>query len=204
MLIIGDDLLIVLNATAMTQAMDKNSNSQKTQEVKNRIKNSNENFVMVDPKENSDEYVNFHFIGMFEGKEVVYDAVMYTLRLHHNSELYEIAEHKAAKRFPEFKQIKYEEDENGDLKLLDDNEEEIGLFMAETIMELEEEGEVKVKEHIDVDVHLDFGIGLDIGLNVESITSDTVTSFIDKYNDDSVQLDDTLYSFETEDDFEFQ
>jgi len=203
-LIVEDDLLIVYNATTMTQSMDKNSSSQQVQEVKNEIKKMNVNFVMVDPKDNSDEYVNFQFIGIYEGKEVVYDAVMYTLRLHHNSELYEIAEHKAAKRFSEFKQIKYEEDENGDLKLLDDNEEEIGLFMAETIMELEEEGEVKVKEHVDVDVHLDFGIGLDVGLNIDSITSDTITSFVDKYNDDSLQLDDTLYSFESEDDFEFQ
>jgi len=188
----------------MTQTLDKNSSSQKIQEVKSKIEKSSTNFAMVDPKDNSDEYVNFHFIGVYEGKEVVYDAVMYTLRLHHNSELYEIAEHKAAKRFPEFKQIKYEEDENGDLKLLDDNEEEIGLFMAETIMELEEEGAVKVKEHVDVDIHLDFGIGLDIGLNVDSLTSEVITSFVNNYNDDSLKLDNTLYCFESEDDFEFQ
>ena len=132
----------------MTETVDQNS--QKLQEIKNSIEKLKSNFIFLNPEENSDEYVNFNFIGMYEGKEVVYDAVMYTLRLHHNSELYEMAEHSAAKRFPEFKQIKYEEDENGDLKLLDDNEEEIGLFMAETIMELEEEGEVKVQEHVDV------------------------------------------------------
>ena len=188
----------------MTETVNQNQNSQKIQEIKNNIKKLKSNFVFVNPEDNSDEYVNFNFIGMYEGKEVVYDAVMYTLRLHHNSELYEMAEHSAAKRFPEFKQIKYEEDENGDLKLLDDNEEEIGLFMAETIMELEEEGAVKVKEHVEVDVHLDFGVGLDIGLNVDSISPEVITSFVNSYNDDSLQLDDTMYSFETEDDFEFQ
>lgn len=179
--------------------MSKNDEILSLEGVKSKVLKSANNFLMIDPKDNSDEYVNFYFVGMYEGKEVVYDAVMYTLRLHHNSELYEIAEHKAAKRFPKFKKINYEEDENGDLKLLDDNEEEIGLFMAETIMELEEEGEVKVKEHADVDVHLDFGIGLDIGLNIDEITTSDITSFIQKYNEDTLELDETLYSFESED-----
>ena len=172
---------------------------KKMEDIKSEINKSSKNFMMINSEDNSDEYVNFYFMGMYEGKEVVYDAVMYTLRLHHNSELYEIAEHKAAQRFPEFKKIKYEEDENGDLKLLDDNEEEIGLFMAETIMELEEEGEVKVKEHVTVDGLLDAAVGLDIGLNVDLITDDVITSFVDNYNEDALSLDETLYSFETED-----
>lgn len=179
--------------------MNQMKNLEKIQQIKIEISKSSSNFKLINPKDNSDEYVNFYFLGMHEGKEVVYDAVMYTLRLHHNSELYEIAEHRAAKRFPEFKKISYEEDENGDLRLLDDNEEEIGLFMAETIMELEEEGEVKVKEHVDMDAHLDFGVGLDIGLNVDEITSEVISSFVVKFNEDDLQLDETLYSFESED-----
>ena len=178
----------------MDQVMNKELNTHKIQEIKDKIIKSNRNFMMINPEDSSDEYVNFHFIGIYEGKEVVYDAVMYTLRLHHNNELYEIAEHRAAKCFPEFKKIKYEEDENGDLKLLDDNEEEIGLFMAETIMELEEEGQVKVKEYVDLDIHLDFGIGLDIGLNVDEITEEVISSFVKKYNEDTLVLDQTLYS----------
>jgi len=183
----------------MNQMKNNDVNVGKIQQIKSEISKSNGNFKLINPKDNSDEYVNFYFVGMHEGKEVVYDAVMYTLRLHHNSELYEIAEHRAAKRFPEFKKISYEEDENGDLRLLDDNEEEIGLFMAETIMELEEEGEVKVKEHVDMDANLDFGIGLDIGLNVDEITFEVISSFVVKFNEDDLQLDETLYSFESED-----
>jgi hypothetical protein len=169
------------------------------EDIKSEINKSSKNFMIINSDDNSDEYVNFYFIGMYEGKEALYDAVMYTLRLHHNSELYEIAEHKAAKRFPEFKKIKYEEDENGDLRLLDDNEEEIGLFMAETIMELEEEGEVKVKEHVTVDGLLDSAVGLDIGLNVDTISDEVIDSFVDEYNEDTLSLDETMYSFETED-----
>jgi len=179
--------------------MEKSLNSEKIKEIKREISESPDHFTMVNSEDNSDEYVNFCFLGMYEGKEVVYDAVMYTLRLHHNSELYEIAEHKAAKRFPEFKKIQYEEDENGDLKILDDYEEEVGLFMAETIMDLEEEGAVKVKEHVDVDVHLDYGIGLDVGLNLDAITSKDIAEFVNKYNEDTLKLDETLYSFESED-----
>jgi hypothetical protein len=60
------------------------------------------------------------------------------------------AEHRAAKHFPEYKKINYEEDENGNLAALDPLEEEIGLYMAEVIMTLEEEESVKVKEHVDL------------------------------------------------------
>ncbi len=182
----------------MGSTINKNHDIQQ-EEIKSEIEKSSNNFLIIDDEDNSDEYVNFYFVGMYKGREVVYDAVMYTLRLHHNSELYEIAEHKAAKRFSDFKKIKYEEDENGDLKLLDDNEEEIGLYMAETIMDLEEEGEVKVKEHVDIDDHLDLGVGLDIGLNIEIITEKEITDFVEKYNEGTLELDETLYSFQTED-----
>src|SRR5690554_7361969 len=75
---------------------------------------------------------------MHEGREVIYDAALYTLRLHHSSEVYELAEHRAAKKFPNFKGIHYEEDENGNLKPLSADEEEIGLYITEMIMELED------------------------------------------------------------------
>ncbi|MEO1054661.1 MAG: hypothetical protein AAFX87_28780 [Bacteroidota bacterium] len=168
------------------------------EEYKAKIKSGNGLYVLNEHEENSDEYTNFYFIGVYEGREVIYDAVIYTLRLQHESELYEIAEHKAANKFPEFRRIKYEEDENGDLELLDDLEEEIGLFMAEIIMGLEEEGDVKVKEHVEVDPHVDFGVGLDAGLNVEKISHEVIEKFIRDYNDDNLELDDTLYSFETQ------
>lgn len=168
-------------------------------EYKERIKKTKSNFLLVESEDNSDEYCNFYFIGMYEGREVVYDAVMYTLRLHHLSEVYEIAEHKAARHFPEFKKIKYREDENGDLVALDDLEEEIGLFIAEAIMEIEEEEEVKVKEHVELDPNIDFGIGLDIGLNKEVIDSTVISKFIKEFNEDTLELDDTLYSFQTQD-----
>ncbi len=172
----------------------------KIKALKDQMAASRLPYIVIDSEENNDEFLNFYFIGSHEGQEVIYDAAMYTLRLQHESELYEIAEHEAAKRFSSFKKIQYEEDENGDMKALDIEEEEIGLFMAEIILELEEEEAVKVKEHVEMDTNLDFGIGLDIGLNVTSITDDVVTKFIADFNQDKLSLDDTLYSFQMEQD----
>lgn len=167
-------------------------------DYKKKIKLTGNSFLVEGADENNEEYIHFYFIGKYETKEVIYDSVMYTLRLHHESELFEIAEHKAAKHFPEYKKITYNEDENGNLKPLDDLEEEIGLYMAEIIMELQEEGEVKVKEHVDVDAHLDFGIGLNIGLNVEKVTTKVIEKFMRDFNESRLVLDDTLFSFETQ------
>lgn len=175
-------------------AANKGFDPQVIQELRDKMNKRNQNYLIVDSEDNSDEYVNFRFIGMYEGKEVIYDAIICTLRLHHNSELYEIAEHKAARHFPEFKQIRYEEDENGDLAALDDLEEEIGLYMAEVMQELEDE--VKVKEYVDIDPHIDFGIGLDAALNVEKITKEVIKKFVRDYNEENLHLDDSSYTFQ--------
>lgn len=157
-------------------------------------------YLFDEEDERSGEYAHFYFIGKSEGRDVIYDAVIYTLRLHHESELYEIAEHRAARHFPQYKKIAYEEDENGNLEALDPLEEEIGLFMAEVIMELEEEEAVKVKEHVNLDDHAEFGVSLDVGLHREEIDSQVIEKFIRDFNEDTLRLDDTLYSFQTQDD----
>jgi hypothetical protein len=168
--------------------------------LKAELKKSGKSFKVIPDDENSDEFVNFYFVGKHEGREVVYDAALYTLRLHHASEVYELAEHEAAKKFPNFKGINYEEDENGNMKPLSSEEEEIGWFITEIIMDLEEEEAVKVQEFVDIDTNHDFGIGLDAALNVEEINEKVVAKFIQEFNDDTLVLDDTLYSFQTEED----
>ena len=169
-------------------------------DYKARIKSGGKSFSFVTSDENNnEEYSHFYFIGKYEGQDVVYDTVLYTLRLDHHSELYEMAEHRAANHFPQYKKITYKEDENGNLQPLDELEEEIGLYMAEVIMELEEEDQVKVREHVEIDPHVEFGIGLDAGLNVEKITSKVIGKFIKDFNEDTLSLDKTLYSFQLED-----
>jgi len=179
--------------------VNKGYNPEVIEEYKARIRATGKVYLPDEEDENSEEYNHFYFIGKYEGKEVIYDAVLYTLRLQHESELYEIAEHRAAKHFPEFKKITYEEDENGNLENLDSLEEEIGLYMAEVIMELEEEETVKVQEHVDLDALVEFGVSLDVGLHVEEITPKIIERFIKDFNEDNLKLDSTLYSFQTQD-----
>ena len=169
------------------------------EEYKARMKAKGMSYVLDEEDETTDEYAHFYFIGKFEGKETIYDAVIYTLRLQHESELFEIAEHRAAQHFPQYKKITYDEDENGNLETLDPLEEEIGLFMAEVIVELEEEDSVKVKEHVDADENTDFGVALDVGLHVEAVIPKIIEKFIRDFNEDTLKLDDTLFSFQTQD-----
>jgi len=168
------------------------------QEYQARMQAEGRPYLYDDEDESGEEYAHFYFVGKFEGRDVIYDTVIYTLRLQHESELYEIAEHRAAKHFPEYKKITYDEDENGNLENLDPLEEEIGLFMAEVIMELEEDEAVKVKEHVDVDANVEFGISLDVGLHVEKITPKVIEKFIREYNEDTLKLDETMYTFQTQ------
>lgn len=181
----------------MSLSVNKGFNPEVVLDYQKRMAAIGRTFLVEESDENSDEYFHFYFVGKYNGKDVVYDAVMYTLRLQHESEMFEIAEHRAAKHFPNYRKITYEEDENGNLSALDDEEEEIGLFMAEVIMELEEDESVKVKEHVDVDTNVDFGVALDIGLHVENITPVTIENFINQFTSDTLKLDETLYSFQT-------
>lgn len=183
----------------MDAAKNKGYDPETIASYRKRMLSSGRNYVLDTDDDQSDEYMHFYFIGLYEGREVIYDTVIYTLRLQHESELFEVAEHRAAQHFPAYKKIAYDEDDDGNLKALDPLEEEIGLFMAEVIMELEEEGAIKVREHVDQDIHVEFGISLDVGLNVEQVTPEVIVKFIRDFNDDSLSLDPTLYSFQTQD-----
>lgn len=178
---------------------NKGFDPQTIQEYKDKMQALGTTYLENEEDEHNDEYTHFYFIGLYEGREVIYDTVMYTLRMQHESELFEIAEHRAARHFPEYRKITYEEDENGNLAALDPLEEEIGLYIAEVIMELEEEEAVKVREHVDLDVNTDFGVALDVGLHREKITAFEIEKFIRDFNEDNLQLDESLYSFQTED-----
>lgn len=180
--------------------MSKN-NGFDPEEIKNlkaEMAEAGQSYVMIDSEDNSEDFMNFYFIGKYEGKEVIYDAALYTLKLQHSSEIYDLAEHKVAQKFPNYKSIVYEEDENGDIEPLDDQEEEIGLYMTEVMDELEEEEAVKVKEHVDLDPNIDYGIGLDAGMHVDKITPEVIEKFIKDFNNDDLKLDPTHYCFQFE------
>lgn len=172
---------------------------QEIEELRKEMASSGKSYVVIESEDNSDDFMNFYFVGVYEGKEVIYDAAIYTLKLQHSSEIYDLAEHKVAQKYPNYRSIVYEEDENGDIAPLNDKEEEIGLYMTEIMDELEEEEAVKVQEHVDVDPNIDYGIGLDVGLNVDKITPKVIEKFIKDYNEETLKLDPTHYSFQFDD-----
>ncbi|MEX1241846.1 MAG: hypothetical protein WEB30_19140 [Cyclobacteriaceae bacterium] len=178
---------------------NKGFDTKTIQDYKNKMNALGTTYIEDEEDERNDEYSHFYFIGLYEGKEVIYDTVMYALRLQHESELFEIAERRAVQHFPEYRKISYEEDENGNLEALDPLQEEIGLFIAEVIMELEEDEAVKVREHVDLDVNTDLGVALDVGLHREKITTLEIEQFIRNFNEDTLELDEGMYSFQTQD-----
>lgn len=148
-----------------------------------------------DEPDNVEEFVHVQFVGEYKGQEVIYDAVLYTLRLHYSSVVFEAAEKKAVKAFPKYvpmdqRSAKYKPNEALD--------EEVDVFIAEVIDEMEENEEIKLSEHIEIDEDFEYGIGIDVCLNVDEITEEVVTKFVDDFLTGSIRLDPTLYSFKTD------
>jgi hypothetical protein len=170
--------------------------------LKEECLEANQPYIVNEDEAQGEEFAHIYFVGKHEGREVIYDTVIYTLRLHHSSILYELAEDKAAEKFPHYVRWEPEENENGELVPPDDVDDEIELFKAETIAELEDSETVKVKEHVELDTDFEYGISLDVCLNVEEITDEVIEQFVIDFNNGSLQLDDTLYSFANDEDYE--
>jgi hypothetical protein len=154
----------------------------------------NDLFYMDDEDEPTEECVHFYFLAIQNSEEVLCDCVLYTLRLHHESEMHEAAEARASEKFEEY--IKSKDSESA-IK-----EEEIGMMMAEILVELEEEEAIKVQEHIEMDLENAVGLGLDVGLNVPVISNEVIAKFISEFRAGAVKLDEALYSFQLSTDFE--
>ncbi len=166
--------------------------------VKKMCHELGQSYLINDNEPQGEEYAHFIFVGIYEGKEVVFDSVLYTLRLHHMSVLYEMAEDKACERYPEYNRINLEDDDNINDHISEQKLEEIELYKAEIMDELEEDEEVKVQEYVNLDPDFDYGIALEACLNVEEITPQTITRFVKGFTSQTLQLDTTLYSFKHE------
>lgn len=160
-------------------------------------------FVHVEDDEidvlDSGECVHVQFTGKDKGEDVIYDAVIYTLRLHHSSMVYEMAVEQIKKSYPGYVPP---EDRSDTYKIDPKEEEEVEMALTELIEELEETEAVKVQEHIETDLDFDYGIGLDVCLNIEEITDEVVERFIQNFTTNSLSLDNTLYSFTSDGDSE--
>ncbi|MBC7892635.1 MAG: hypothetical protein H7Y12_10505 [Sphingobacteriaceae bacterium] len=146
-----------------------------------------------------DEFAHIQFVGNHQGQEVIFDTVIYTLRLHHSSLMYEEAERRAAKSFPLYVPIDMRDET---YRANEDLDEEVELFITELIEEIEESEDVKVQEHLELDTTADYGIDLDVCLYVEAVTDEVIETFIKNFNAGTQRLDPTLYSFKSIDDEE--
>lgn len=168
------------------------------QSLKAKYTEEGSNFIYVEDEDddfevlNSGECVHIQFVGKYREAEVIYDAIIYTLRLHHSSLVYEMAMEKVKQSFPNY--VPVEERKPG-YRIDPELEEEIELFLTELIEEIEETEAVKVQEHIEVDPDFEYGISLDVCLNVEEITEEIIEDFIAKFTSNTLKLDKTMYSF---------
>lgn len=181
--------------------MPSGSNQSKMEGIKDKVliarirqKLGDDLFYIDDDDEPTDECVHFYFLSMQEGQEVVCDCVLYTLRLHHESEMHEEAEARAAEKFEQYMKSKDADAAS--------QEEEMGMLMAEILLELEEEEAVKVQEHLELDLDNPVGLGMDVGLNVPAISNEVISRFISEYKTGSLKLDTALYTFQISTDFE--
>ncbi|KAB7728090.1 hypothetical protein F5984_20280 [Rudanella paleaurantiibacter] len=143
----------------------------------------------------SGECEHIQFVGTYKGQDVIYDALVYTLRLHHSSMVYEMAVEQLKTSFPSYVPP---EERKANYKISPEDEEEAETALTELIEELEETEAVKVQEHVELDLESDYGIALDVCLNVEEINEEVIEEFIQNFNGGTLKLDTTLYSF-TED-----
>lgn len=172
-------------------------------QLKAECKEENQSFVYVEDEfemdDANDEHAHVQFVGVHNGAEVIYDALIYTLRLHHMALVYDQALEKVQKHIPGY----LPPDERPlEAEMDPETEEEAELLLSEFIEEMEENEEVKVKEHIEVDTEFDFGIGLEVGLNREQIGDREISEFIARFNNGTLELDQQVYSFHTDEEDE--
>lgn len=149
------------------------------------------------------QFAQVMFIGKdAAGKEVIYDAMICTLRLHHGSMVFEQAVEEVKKMFPGYK---LPEERQPGYKFDASKEQEVEETLADIIAEAEESESVKVREEVTVADEVDpdeIGIELDAYLNVEEINDNVISHFIEQFNSNSLKLDPTMYSFMSEDEEE--
>jgi hypothetical protein len=153
-------------------------------------------FVLVEDEldlEDTGEYAQFQFVGRKNEEEVIYDVAMYSLRMQHSSKLLEEAEKMVKKKFKDFVPLelrneRYKANEDAD------------LLVQEYVEELEDDESITVAESLDEDLSFEYGIGLEVVLNVEEVTDQVITKFINEFNGGTLELDTTQRSFKHQDD----
>lgn len=167
--------------------------------LREECRETGHSFIYVEDEDldvlESGECAHIQFVGKDFGQDVIYDGLIYTLRLHHSSTVYETAIEQIKKSHPEY--VPPEERQPG-YQIDQQKDEEIEELLTEIIEELEETEAVKVQEHVELEHDFEYGIGIDVCLNVEDINDEVIEKFIADFNAGALKLDTTLYSFTSE------
>lgn len=158
--------------------------------LRKKIAAGSTNHVVDDSEGPMEECAHFYFVGQWKGADTVFDAVLSTLRLEHESELHEAATRQVLNKYPAFQRVL-------DGKDLDEKETQAILnYFEEVVDEMEDDDEIKVKEFVEVDEENEIGVGLDAALHVEAITPEVLRKFVEDYNAGKLVLDPSMYSFQ--------
>ncbi|GAB4123492.1 MAG: hypothetical protein OHK0045_16060 [Raineya sp.] len=170
--------------------------------IRNYLIENNLEWTYDYAEEQNEEAAFFFFTGIHKSREVVFDVFMMPLSLHYMALAEEIADQEVQKLFPEYRG--YESVNNLPEKKL----EEIWEKKAEIIAEIEAEDNLKVQEFIEIDdseiesQHNDLIVMLTVVLNIDEINEEIIDKFVKDYKNNTLRLDENLYSFSIEDDLD--
>ena len=177
--------------------MNPGFDPQEIEQLRQECKAEQANFIYVDDDfedddDENNEHAHIQFVGKHNGAEVIYDALIYTLRLHHSTLVYDEALERLKKQMPEYVS---QDERPANYKIDPEKEDEAELLLTEFIEEIEENEEITVREHVETDESFEYGIGLEVGLNKTEINDKVINEFLEAFNAGKVELDQTLYSF---------
>lgn len=163
--------------------MNEGFNPEKIAVLKEQCKQAKKSFIYVtDEQEPDEDSAYFRFVGKHDGKEVIFDAFIYTLRAEYEMAVFDQAEQLVKEKFPKYTNYEEATEEQQD-------------YLDLMIDEIEGEDEVGVSEFVNIEEAVDFGIGIDVCLNVDEINDEVIEKFIREFNDATLELDDSVYSF---------
>jgi len=182
------------------QTTNQGFDPSEIEQFKSDLAKSGKLFQYVEEDEVSGDMAEFMFVGIYEGRPVIYDCLLGTLQLAYESNLLEMAEAKAKEKFPDYKGFDFEIDERGNGVAQVEESEEVEDYKAYAMYEIEEAGAANVAEYVEIDTDFEFGIGLEAYFNLPEISEEVIVKFIHEFNAGTLKLDPVRYSFESEDD----
>jgi hypothetical protein len=163
--------------------MNKGYDAAEIARIKAEAAKIGRSFVWNTTQERDEDGAYFYFVGTDgDGKEVVYDSFLYTLRADYEMAVYDLAEQQLLEKFPKFSGIETASEDELD-------------YLDVLVEEIESSDEVAVVERIELDEAAEYGVSLDVALNVDEVTEEVVEKFVAEFNADTLVLDDTEYSF---------